>query len=93
MTETGIALILVDENTSQNEIIIVPGACNTITEEEVKGIESVIKESEYVLLQLEVNQNANEMVVDMANQHGCKVIVNTAPYVPISDSFYQKYIW
>lgn len=30
-TETGIALILVDENSSQNEIIIVHGACNTIT--------------------------------------------------------------
>ena len=33
--ETGIALILVDEKTSQNEIIIVPGACSTITPEEV----------------------------------------------------------
>ena len=43
--ETGIALILVDENTSQNEIIIVPGACNTITKEEIESIESVIKES------------------------------------------------
>ena len=61
-TETGIALILVDENTSQNEIIIVPGACNTITAEEVASVESIIKECEYVLLQLEVNQDANEMI-------------------------------
>lgn len=88
--ETGIALILVDENTSQNEIIIVPGACHTITEEEVRSIEAVIKESKYVLLQLEVNQDANEMVVDMANRYGCKVIVNTAPYAKISDEFLAK---
>ena len=88
--ETGIALILVDENTSQNEIIIVPGACNTITDEEIKSIENVIKESEYVLLQLEVNQDANEMVVDMANRYGCKVIVNTAPYSPVTDDFLSK---
>lgn len=88
--ETGIALILVDENTSQNEIIIVPGACNTITPEEVAKIENVIKESEYVLLQLEVNQDANELVADMANQYGCKVIVNTAPYAKISDEFLSK---
>ena len=88
--ETGIALILVDENTSQNEIIIVPGACNTITKEEIESIESVIKESEYVLLQLEVNQDANEMVVDMANRYGCKVIVNTAPYSAITDEFLSK---
>lgn len=86
-SETGIALILVDENTSQNEIIIVPGACNTITEEEVRAIEDVISESEYVLLQLEVNQDANEMIAKMAKRHGCKVIVNTAPYSPVTDRF------
>ncbi len=88
--ETGIALILVDENTSQNEIIIVPGACNTITAEEVASVEEVIKECEYVLLQLEVNQDANEMIVDMANRYGCKVIVNTAPFAPMADQFLSK---
>lgn len=89
-TETGIALILVDEKTSQNEIIIVPGACNTITAEEIQSIEPIIKESEYVLLQLEVNQDANEMVVDLAAKYGCKVIFNTAPYSPISDKLLSK---
>lgn len=88
--ETGIALILVDENTSQNEIIIVPGACNTITEEETASVEKVIKESEYVLLQLEVNQDANEMIVEMASKYGCKVIFNSAPYVPFTDEFLSK---
>ena len=88
--ETGTALILVDENTSQNEIIIVPGACNTILAEEVASIEEVIKESEYVLLQLEVNQDANEMVVDTAVKYGCKVIFNSAPYVPFTDEFLSK---
>lgn len=88
--ETGIALILVDEQTSQNEIIIVPGACGKITAEEIKSIERVIEECEYVLLQLEVNQDANEMIVDLANKHGCKVIVNTAPYSHISDEFLSK---
>lgn len=88
--ETGIALILVDEHTSQNEIIIVPGACNTITEEETNAVESVIRDSEYVLLQLEVNQDANERIADMANKYGCKVIVNTAPYAPVSEEFLSK---
>ncbi|MGI6020962.1 MAG: ribokinase [Lachnospiraceae bacterium] len=89
-TETGIALILVDEKTSQNEIIIVPGSCNTITKEEVMSIESVIAESEYVLLQLEVNQDANELVADLAKKHGCKVIMNSAPYSPMTDEFLSK---
>ena len=85
--ETGIALILVDEGTSQNEIIIVPGANNTHTPEEVESIREVLKESEYVLLQFEVNQEANEMVAKAAAEYGCKVIVNTAPYNPFSDEF------
>lgn len=88
--ETGIALILVDEKTSQNEIIIVPGACGTITPEEVGMIEPVLRESDYVLLQLEVNQNANELVADMAGRYGCRVIVNTAPYAPLTDEFLSK---
>lgn len=84
---TGIALILVDENTSQNEIVIVPGACSTITEEDIASVEARIKESGYVLLQLEVNQDANEKVAKLAKENGVNVIINTAPYQPISDEF------
>lgn len=84
---TGIALILVDENTSQNEIVIVPGACSTITDEDIASVADRIKESSYVLLQLEVNQDANEKVAKLAKENGVKVIINTAPYQPISDEF------
>ena len=51
---TGIALIMVDENSSQNEIVIVPGACGTITAEDIKSVEQRICDSAYILLQLEV---------------------------------------
>lgn len=84
---TGIALILVDENTSQNEIVIVPGACNTITDEDIERLKPRLLESGYVLLQLEVNQDANEKVAKFAKEHGVKVIINTAPYQKISDEF------
>lgn len=88
--ETGIALILVDEQSSQNEIIIVPGACNTITKEDVSKVEELIGSAEYVLLQLEVNQDANEMVAEIARKNGCKVIVNTAPYAAMTDEFLKN---
>lgn len=84
---TGIALITVDENTSQNEIVIVPGACSTITEEDIERVKPRILESSYVLLQLEVNQDANEKVAKLAKENGVRVIINTAPYQPISDEF------
>lgn len=84
---TGIALIMVDENTSQNEIVIVPGACATITDEDIAGVAETIKSSSYILLQLEVNQDANEKVAKLAKENGVKVIINTAPYQPIADEF------
>ena len=84
---TGIALIMVDENTSQNEIVIVSGACATITDADIKKVEERIKESAYLLLQLEVNQDANEKVARLAKENGVRVIVNTAPYQPVTDDF------
>lgn len=84
---TGAALISVDENTSQNEIIIVPGACATISDEDIASVAERIRESAYLLLQLEVNQDANEKVAAMAKAAGVKVIVNTAPYSPVTDEF------
>ncbi|MCE5285576.1 MAG: ribokinase [Pelosinus sp.] len=87
---TGSAIIMVDEQTSQNEIIIVPGACSTITAQEVDALRPLFSQCAYVLLQLEVNQDANERVVEIANECGCKVILNTAPYQPVSDEFLSK---
>lgn len=84
---TGIALISVDEGTCQNEIVIVPGACSTITDEDLLSVAEQIKESAYLLLQLEINQDANEKAAAIAKAHGVRVIVNTAPYQPISDAF------
>ena len=36
--ETGVALILVDEHASQNEIVVVPGACATLSDEFLNGL-------------------------------------------------------
>ena len=84
---TGTALISVDETTGQNEIVIVPGACHTITDEDLARVEQEIKTSAYVLLQLEVNQDANDKVAKLAKDNGVRLIINTAPYQPLEDDF------
>lgn len=89
-SSTGMALILVNEESGQNEIVIVPGTCNLITKEDTDQVEDLIRECEYVLLQLEVNQDANERIMDMAVKNNVKVIVNTAPYSKMSDEFLSK---
>lgn len=89
-TETGSALIMVDEKTSQNEIVVVLGACNTITDNEVESLIPVLEESEYVLTQLETNVSAIYKLIDLAHDHGVKVILNTAPVQEINNEIYKK---
>ena len=37
--ETGVALILVDEHASQNEIVVVPGACATLSDDDLAAVD------------------------------------------------------
>ena len=39
-SETGVALILVDEDSAENEIVVIPGACGRFTMEEVAACET-----------------------------------------------------
>ena len=55
--------------------------------EDIKSVEQRICDSAYILLQLEVNQDANEAVAKLAKEHGVRVILNTAPYQPVTDEF------
>ena len=55
--------------------------------DEIKSVEQRICDSAYILLQLEVNQDANEAVAKLAKEHGVRVILNTAPYQPVTDEF------
>ncbi|VDN46751.1 ribokinase [Petrocella atlantisensis] len=88
--ETGSALIMVDEETSENKIVVVLGACSAIGDKEVESISEIIEESGYLLTQLETNISAVEKVIDIAKKNGVKVILNTAPVQPISDVILKK---
>lgn len=89
-TETGAALIMVDESSSQNEIVVVLGACNTISDKEVESLSNLIASSEYLLTQLETNVSSVEKIIELADQKGVKIILNTAPVQPISDAILSK---
>ena len=82
---TGAALVFVDETTSQNMIGITPGACATITEENLCALEPVLAQSSYLLMQMEVNLEANWRLLRLAKQHGVMTILNTAPAQPLPD--------
>lgn len=86
---TGCALILVGEDSSQNEIVVIPGAGLTITDQEVDSLKDLIQECEFVLMQLETNLDAVERVAEYAAQSGTKVILNPAPAANLPDGLWK----
>lgn len=84
---TGSALICVDEITAENQILIVPGACNTIQKEEIDSLDELLDDVSYLLIQYEVNQDANEYIIKKAIEKGAKIILNPAPYQKVNDEF------
>jgi ribokinase len=88
--ETGTALIMVDENSSQNQILVVLGACGNITEQDISKLTPEIKRSGFLLTQLEVNTDATEAVINTAFENNVKVILNPAPVQMINKDIYKK---
>jgi len=87
---TGIALIMVEDTSSENQILVVPGACDDITEEDIESVREQIIESDFLLTQLETNIDSIEKVIDIAYENNVKVILNTAPIQPVSDEVLSK---
>ncbi len=88
--ETGAALILVDETTAQNEIVVVSGACGNITPEDVKRCRKLIESADILLLQLEINFDALFEVVNIAHAAGVTIVLNTAPANQLPDEVLAK---
>ena len=88
--ETGAALIMVDENTSENKILVLPGACEHITDENVEFARESIENAEVFLTQLEINMEAIEKAIDIAYTKGVITVLNPAPVQPLTDDFLKK---
>ena len=71
-------------------ISVVSGACATITEEDIARLEPLIEQSSYLLMQLEVNLEANWRVLALAKQHGVTTILNTAPAQSLPDEILSQ---
>lgn len=81
---TGIALILVD-NSGENCISVAPGANHKLSVEHIKKAENVIKDSEIILLQLEIPVESVLYAIELAHKHKKRVLLNPAPARHIDD--------
>ena len=89
--DTGCALILVGEDSGQNEIVVVPGACLTFSEPEVETVKRLTEEEgcDYVLMQLETNSGAVYDVAEHAALNGKRVILNPAPAAAVPEHVWK----
>lgn len=87
---TGVALISVDEQSGQNKIIVVLGACNTFDQADIQGLEKALTGCEYLLLEQEINPDATQRLIDIAYGRGIRVILNTAPVSKLPGAVYEK---
>jgi len=88
--ETGVALILVDEKSAQNEIVVVPAACSNITMDEVEKCRPLIENASILLLQHEINFDAQYKVIDIAHKAGVKIVLNPAPACEVPEEILAK---
>ena len=89
---TGCALIELEKRPdgTRNRIMVVPGAQMHFRAEELEFLRDRIGLYDMVLLQLEINSEANAAVAQMAHKAGVPVMLNPAPYSEIESSVLEK---
>ena len=77
--ESGIAFINVFEKTSENQIIVVPGANSYVESSQVPG--ELLSSTDILISQLEIPPNQIEDLFSRAGNHDCFRILNAAPII------------
>jgi len=85
---SGVALITVDAN-GENEIVVAPGANDTLSELDIKAAETEIISAEIILMQLEVPVKTVLFAAQLGARHHKKVILNPAPAVKLPDELFK----
>lgn len=89
--QTGAALIIVNEDTAQNQIVVVGGACENFSEQDMPGILRQLERSDILLLQLETNLEPVRALLAHAQKHGIQTVLNPAP-AQLLEAEYLRYV-
>lgn len=85
--QTGAALIIVNETTSQNQIVVVGGACEHFTDDDMPDILKRVEQSDILLLQLETNLEPVRLILKHARKHGVHTVLNPAPAQRLEEEY------
>ncbi len=82
---SGVAMIMVDNN-GENCISVAMGANASMENTQIDEASEILERINYVLVQLEIPIPVVSHLVETANKHDVKVILNPAPACPLEDS-------
>jgi ribokinase len=82
---TGTAIILVDDYSGQNSIVVNPGANHQLKVSDIEGIKNELFTPGVLLVQLEIPHEVVHYSLKTAAEHGMKTLLNPAPARHLSD--------
>lgn len=83
---TGVALVMVDD-AAQNRIVVIPGANGTV-QSDAAQMASQLKDVAMLVMQLELPLKQVLGMARVANQLGCKVLLNPSPVQSLPDELW-----
>ena len=86
---TGSAIIEVSEESGENKIVVIPGANNYLTSEDVNNASGKISECDIVLTQLETSHESVEAALKLSAKYGKTAVLNPAPYSAIPETWFS----
>ena len=84
---TGAALIIVNEETAQNQIVVIGGACENFGDEDMPAILKELELSDIVLLQLETNIESVKTLLSFTKTHNVYTVLNPAPAQQLDEEY------
>eukprot|EP00009_Paramoeba_aestuarina_P005441 CAMPEP_0201509922 /NCGR_PEP_ID=MMETSP0161_2-20130828/2830_1 /ASSEMBLY_ACC=CAM_ASM_000251 /TAXON_ID=180227 /ORGANISM="Neoparamoeba aestuarina, Strain SoJaBio B1-5/56/2" /LENGTH=332 /DNA_ID=CAMNT_0047905015 /DNA_START=1 /DNA_END=999 /DNA_ORIENTATION=- len=87
-SSTGCAPIVV-EDSGENSIVIIGGANDELTEEELNSIKTDLPHCKLLLCQMEIPLKDTKHALSLAKQAGVQTLLNTAPAAPLDSDILQ----
>ena len=84
-TPSGIAVIIVDDLSGQNSIVVAPGANASLSTQDIESVKPVISNADIALLQLEIPLETVRRSLKIAREANIRTILNPAPAQPLPD--------
>lgn len=82
---SGVAMIMVDQNSGENAIVVAPGANAQLSPEDIEAASPAIQSADVLLVQLETPLNTVKRALELARLHQVTTILNPAPAQSLPD--------